>query len=77
MVAGTGFEPMTSRLCLPSTAFAALDTVEICGLDYTFTFLRFPLVLGACHLVSTPSLSGLARYYRLTGSTEFDRLSAN
>jgi len=55
MVAGTGFEPMTSRLCVPSTVFTALDLVEICGLDYTFTFLKFPLVSGACHLVSTPS----------------------
>ena len=46
---------MTSRLCVPSTAFAALVSDEICGLDHTFTFPRFPLVSGACQLVSTPS----------------------
>ncbi len=79
---------MTSRLCLPSTAFAALVNDEICGLDHTFTFLKFPLVSGACQLVSTPfrfvldsrfrgnDICGLGSGLPLTGFPEFDRLSA-
>ena len=44
---------------------------RVCGLDYPFT------PKGACRLVSTPSLAGLARDYRIQitdlGFPEFDR----
>jgi len=33
-VAGAGFEPTASRLCLPTTVFTALT---VCGLDFLFT----------------------------------------
>lgn len=43
------------------------DTVR--GLDYTFTIA---FALGVRRLVSTPSLTGLARYWHFTAFTEFD-----
>ena len=39
LVAGVGFEPTTSRLCLPSTVFTASVLNRICGLDFLFTFV--------------------------------------
>jgi hypothetical protein len=46
----------------------------VCGLDYTFT-LAFAAAsaLGAARLVSTPSLSGLARGCHLTGFPDFEQ----
>src|SRR5712692_9964715 len=48
----------------------------VCGLDYTFTVaFRLPwrCALGAARLVSTPSLSGLARDCHLTGFPDFEQ----
>ena len=50
---------------LTTIAFA---TFSVCSLDYTFTLF---LNLGVPCLVSTPSFSGLARYYHFKGFTEF------
>jgi len=44
----------------------------VCGLDYTFTVAERS-ALGAARLVSTPSLSGLARDCHLTGFPEFEQ----
>ena len=51
-----------------TTTFAAL---AVCGLDYTFTIAD---ALGVLRLVSTPSLSGLARDRHLTAFPEFEGL---
>ena len=61
-----GFEP---RKADPLTTIV-FTTITVCGLDFTFT-MSFDL--GASHQVSTPSLTGLARYCHLKGSTEFER----
>lgn len=49
MVAGAGFAPAVSWLCVPPTAFAASRyESRLCGLDYPFPPLR-----RVRHLVST------------------------
>ena len=53
---------------LTTMAFA---TLAVCGLDYTFTIAD---ALGVLRLVSTPSLSGLARDRHLTAFPEFEGL---
>ena len=71
LVRAGGIEPprgYPQRIFLPATAFAAATCV--CGLDYPFTVAR---ALGAARLVSTPSLSGLARDCHVTGSPEFEQ----
>ena len=46
----------------------------VCGLDYTFTLANAQAsALGAARLVSTPSLSGLARGCHLTGFPDFEQ----
>jgi hypothetical protein len=46
----------------------------VCGLDYTFTLaFAAATALGAARLVSTPSLSGLARDCHLTGFPDFEQ----
>jgi len=42
--------------------------LDVCGLDYPFTLAH---AVGAARLVSTPSLSGLARDCHVTGFPEF------
>lgn len=59
--------PLQARDFLTTITFV---TLSVCGLDYTFTIAY---ALGACRLVSTPSLLGLARYWHFTAFTEFDR----
>ncbi len=60
LVAGTGFEPMTFRLCIPTMAFATRRQIKnlslICGLDYPFTLSGIRL------LVSTPSPTNFFKF---------------
>jgi len=72
MVRAAGLEPARGypqRIFVPATVFTAA-TNGVCGLDYTFTIAS---ALGAARLVSTPSLSGLARDCHLTGSPDFEQ----
>ena len=52
------------RLSPPSMTY----DLDVCGLDYPFTIAD---AVGAARLVSTPSLSGLARDCHVTGFPEF------
>lgn len=67
-------EPRAQRIFLPTTAFAALASLRICGLDYPFTLSR-PRDVGAARLVSTPSMPahGLARDCHVRGFPEFEQ----
>jgi len=50
-IAGVGFEPTTSRLCIPATAFTALFLKQVCGLDFLFAIVEAYVAsaVGACH----------------------------
>lgn len=63
MVAREGLKPPIKRLCLHTTAFAALS---VCGLDYAFTILQ----VGDYSLYTFP-FRGLARRWDLKPFTEF------
>ncbi len=80
-----GLEPPQTfvlRIFIPATAFAAA-IFGVCGLDYPFTLARLERrhhtsnstreALGAARLVSTPSLSGLARDRHVKGFPEFEQ----
>jgi len=70
MVRAAGLEPARPK---PRDFLTNYDFrrrhIDVCGLDFLFTLA---LALGARRQVSTPSLSGLARDYHLTGFPEFD-----
>ena len=68
-----GFEPGTDRLCIPLQL-----SLPLSGLWAGLSLRPRPKRWGACRLVSTPSLMGLARDYHFRdiadlGFPEFDR----
>ena len=77
MVAGTGFEPMTSRLCVPSTVFTALDLRRDLwsGLSLHLTKVALSFRCLPSSLYTFPPINfwrtwlGIA----ISGFTEFDR----
>lgn len=68
MVPRPGLEPgwLSPTDFLTTIAFA---TISVCSLDFTITIA---FASGARRQVSTPSLSGLARYWHFKAFTEFD-----
>jgi hypothetical protein len=75
-VAGSGFEPLTFGLCIPSTAFAAwINQFVVWTLPLPSAFLLGYLPSSLYTFQLSTSSFGLARDYHANGFPEFERLS--